>query len=163
MSTYSLMAVPVDYNTAEKEVYGFHVFPEPPEEKTAHCLRKAPYRVYEPMKAAGWDGTSLPQDRAFRYVCFDILPEARPGRHTMTVFLTDGEGETAAPVHSSIWRKCPPKRMPVGDHWFSLPNLASYHGLTPIGGSSPALCWEFMVALEGGRTANNTVYEENLT
>ena len=79
------------------------------------------------MKPAGWDGISLSQDRAFLYVCFDILPEARPGRHTLTVFLTDGEGETAAPVHSSIWRKCPPERMPVGDQLVQ----PAQHGVLP--------------------------------
>lgn len=136
MSAYSLMTVPVDCNTADEEVYGFHVFPEPPEEKPAHCLRKAPYRVYEPMRPAGRDGIPLTEGRAVLYVCFDILSEARPGLHTLTVCLTDGAGETALPLSIRVYGVSVPRegRLSV-TNWFSLPNMASYHGLIPF---SPA-------------------------
>ena len=48
MSTYSLMAVPVDSNTTEEEVYGFHVFPEPPEEKRPTACARRPIGYMNP-------------------------------------------------------------------------------------------------------------------
>lgn len=122
---FQMIDVGVNYNEVEtEEQNGMFVITEKDYEKPAYCTRKAPFRVYEPLKPIGGELES--KDGVFA-LYLNLTP--RPGTPAGTYQAVLTAGKCALKLKLRVYNVEIPAETLSVTNWFSLDNMASFHGL----------------------------------
>ncbi len=122
-----LRAVTVNFNTAE-ELKGFgnkaFVYPETPEKLPPHCVRRAPYEVYDAYKPYCGE---QPQDGKIAF--YAAFSSDKAGEFTKKLLVKSGEDECVITVRLKVYNVSLPNERKLSlANWFSFSNMATFHG-----------------------------------
>ncbi|MDQ6421860.1 DUF4091 domain-containing protein [Paenibacillus sp. LHD-117] len=122
-SLYELRSVRVEENT------GPDYSTVPVGTDAPYTTRPAPFRVYDALKPIGSSFLTGPEGMAL-YVCWHIPEMIRPGTHTGALRLTIGSDNISIPVRIGVHGAVVPSAGSLSvTNWFSLSNIAKWHGL----------------------------------
>ena len=92
-------------------------------------VRKAPYRTYDPLVPVEGLISETSQEVYFVTFCPEI--DANAGTHSGTLSFTFGEEKLSFSASLEVGNKTLPDSTLNLDNWYSISNMATYHGLTP--------------------------------
>jgi hypothetical protein len=122
---FRLIDVPVEKNT------GLKSFVERGGVRNPHVIRRAPFRVYDAMEPVGSSITAKAGTMALR-LAVPIARTAQPGQVACALQIRCGEATcdlaVAAIIHKAVVPLAGKDSLPY-TNWFSLPNMASRHGV----------------------------------
>lgn len=129
---YSMVEVPVEYNTREATAQdGCFVFEEQQSLKPNYCSKLAPFRVYDCLKTQNQgEKISVINHRLPLYICVSPKVETPAGQYTIELMITMEKKVETLKVCLHVFDVHIPEPTFKVTNWFDINNMAKFHGTT---------------------------------